>query len=69
MRFVKVESELQKYYQIVKDLQGQSDANAELGSKVYELEISKRNEEITNKKIEQVIEDLRLLDAEAKRCA
>ena len=37
MRVVKVESELEKYYQIVKDLQGQSDSNAELGKKVYEL--------------------------------
>ena len=43
MKLAKVESELEKYYQIVKDLQAQSDSNAELGKKVYELEVSKRN--------------------------
>jgi hypothetical protein len=35
MRVVKIESEVEKYYQIVKDLQGLSDINAELGKTVY----------------------------------
>jgi hypothetical protein len=61
MRMVKVESEVEKYYQIVKDLQGLSDLNAELGKKVYELEISKRNEEIIGKKFEQSEEEIRVM--------
>lgn len=55
MRMVKIESEVEKYYQIVKDLQSLSDINAELGKKVYELEISKRNEEIINKKYDEIV--------------
>ena len=35
MRIVKVESENKKYYEIVKDLQSQSDTNATLGTKIY----------------------------------
>lgn len=37
MRIVKIESEVDKYYEIVKQLQSISDVNAELGKKVYEL--------------------------------
>lgn len=35
MRIVKVESEVEKYYEIVKQLQSISDVNAQLGKKVY----------------------------------
>ena len=35
MRVAKVESERDKYYHIVKEFQGLSDSNAELGKKVY----------------------------------
>lgn len=37
MRIVKIESEVEKSYQLVKDLQSVSDPNAELGKKMYEL--------------------------------
>jgi hypothetical protein len=37
MRMVKIESEVEKSYQLVKDLQSLSDPNAELGKKIYEL--------------------------------
>lgn len=37
MRIVKVQSEVEKYYEIVKQLQSISDINAQLGKKVYEL--------------------------------
>jgi hypothetical protein len=60
MRIVKVESEVEKSYQLVKDLQSISDSNAELGKKIYELEISKRNEEIINKKYEESMDEVRV---------
>ena len=67
MRMVKIESEVEKYYQIVKDLQSLSDINAELGKKVYELEISKRNEEIINKKYDEIVEEIRLTQEQTSR--
>lgn len=67
MRVVKVESEVEKYYQIVKDLQSLSDSNSEMGKKVYELEISKRNEEIVNKKYDGMLEEIRLMQDENSR--
>jgi hypothetical protein len=44
-------------------LQGNSDLNAEVGKLNIELEYSKRNEEIINKKYDTVIEDLRKIDS------
>jgi len=38
--------------------------NAAYGSKVYELEISKRNEEIVNKKYDELIEEIRTMQSE-----
>jgi len=35
---------------LVKQFQSTSDLNADLGAAVYKLELSKRNEEIVNKK-------------------
>lgn len=64
MRIVKVQSEVEKYYEIVKQFQSLSDINAQMGKKVYELELSKRNEEVVNKKYEQIIDELRLIQAE-----
>jgi hypothetical protein len=64
MRIVKVKSEAEKSYEIVKEFQSNSDINAQLGKKVYELELSKRNEEVVNKKYDQIIEELRLIQAE-----
>jgi hypothetical protein len=69
MRIVKVESEVQKYYEIVKELQGQSNINAELGKKVYALEISKRNEEEVGKKCDQLEDEVRLIQSENKQLA
>jgi len=67
MRLGKIQSEVEKYYEIVKELQGESDSNAQLAKKVYELELSKRNEELTNKKYEQAIEEVRVLQVENRR--
>jgi hypothetical protein len=64
MRIVKIESEVAKSYEIVKDLQSVSDMNAAYGTKVYELEVSKRNEEIVNKKYDELMEEVRLIQAE-----
>lgn len=64
MRIVKIESEVDKSYQLVKDLQSVSDLNSDLGKKVYELELSKRNEEIVNKKYDQIMEEIRLIQSE-----
>lgn len=41
--------------------------NANLAKKVYELELSKRNEELTNKKYEQAVEEVRILQGETRR--
>lgn len=50
MRVGKIEAERNKYYEIVKDLQANSNLQAQAASKTIELEYSKRNEEIINKK-------------------
>jgi hypothetical protein len=42
-------------------LQSVSDINAAYGTKVYELEVSKRNEEIVNKKYDELIEEIRVI--------
>ena len=38
-----------------------------MAKKVYELELSKRNEELTNKKYEQAVEEVRTLQVDCKR--
>lgn len=37
--------------------------NAVYASKVYELEVSKRNEEIVNKKYDELVEEVRVVQA------
>jgi hypothetical protein len=40
----------------VKQFQSNSDLNAEMAKRVYELELSIRNEEIVYKKYDQIVE-------------
>ncbi len=63
LRVGKIQAERNKYYEVVKNLQGNSDLNAEVGKLNIQLEYSKRNEEIINKKYDTVIEDLRKIDS------
>ena len=51
----------------MKDLQSTSDQKAEVAKLAIEIEYSKRNEEIVNKKYDKVIEDLRKIDEENKK--
>ncbi len=62
LRVGKLEAERNKYYDIVKDLQGTSDLKAELGKVHIQLEYSKRNEEIVNSKYDKIVEELRKVD-------
>lgn len=50
LRVGKIQAERNKYYDIVKNLQGASDLNAEVGKLNIQIEYSKRNEEIVNSK-------------------
>ena len=43
LRVGKIEAERNKYYEVVKNLQGNSDLNAEVGKLNIQLEYSKRN--------------------------
>jgi hypothetical protein len=56
MSVEKLRAELNKLYDLVKQLQAETDPKAELGRLVLELEYSKRKEEIVNKKYEDMCE-------------
>ena len=66
MSVEKIRAELHKHYDIVKDLQSESISKSELGKLALELEYSKRNEEVVNKKYEDITEEIRKLNEENK---
>lgn len=66
MSVEKIKAELHKHYDIVKDLQSESITKSDLGKLALELEYSKRNEEIVNKKYEDITEEIRKLNEENK---
>ncbi len=47
---------MRKYYDIVKDFQSESDLKTKVGRLTIENELSKRNEELVNKKNEEYSE-------------
>lgn len=61
MSIEKIKAELNKHYDIVKELQAESISKADLGRLALELEYSKRNEEIVNKKYEDVCDETKTL--------